>query len=128
MILQSVIAADGATGRHNARFWRELRPIKCVESQVKKMFIHEFRGDRSEVEFLKFAARSAEKLGALLVGLTEEIFASAPKVNEATAKVAVVARGAWACDSCFMLVVGPRVSNVWSFRKASDLSVKDPFH
>lgn len=126
--IESVIAADVPTGRHNAEFWRDLRPIKCLKSQVKKMFVHEFRGDRSETEFLKFVARSAEKLGALLVGVTKEIFASARKVNAATAKVAAASCGAWACDECFVLVLGPRVENVWSFRKASDLSVKDPFH
>ncbi|KAM0897445.1 hypothetical protein ACQ4PT_022579 [Festuca glaucescens] len=126
--IASVIAADGPTRKHNGKFWRELRPIKCLKSQVKKMFVHEFRGDRSKIEFLKFAARSAEKLGALLVGVTKEIFASALKVNEAAAKVAAVSRRAWACDRRFVLVVGPRVANVWSFRKASDLYVKDPFH
>ena len=102
--------------------------MKCVKSQVKKMFIHEFRGDRSEIEFLKFATRSAEKLGALLAGLTKEIFSSARMVSEATAKVGVISCGEWACDECHVLVLGPRVDNVWSFRKASDLSVKDPFH
>jgi hypothetical protein len=91
------------------------------------MFIHEFHGHRSEIEFLKFAARSAEKLGALLVGVTEEIQASARKLSEATAKVAAVSR-TWACGECIVLVLGPRVDNIWSFRKASDLSVKDPFH
>uniref|UniRef100_A0ACD5YMU5 Uncharacterized protein n=1 Tax=Avena sativa TaxID=4498 RepID=A0ACD5YMU5_AVESA len=126
--IESVIAAGGPTGRHNAEFWRELRPIKCLKSQVKKIFIHEFLGDQSEIDFLKFVARRAEKLGALLVGVTGEIFASARKVSEVMAKVAALSCGAWTCDRCIVLVVGPRVENVWSFRKASDLSVKDPFH
>ncbi|XP_051209511.1 F-box/FBD/LRR-repeat protein At1g13570 [Lolium perenne] len=126
--IESLIGADGPTGKHNAKFWRGLcLPIKCVTSRVKKMFIHEFHGHRSEIEFLKFAARSAEKLGALLVGVTEEIQASARKLSEATAKVAAVSR-TWACGECIVLVLGPRVDNIWSFRKASDLSVKDPFH
>ncbi|CAM0943327.1 unnamed protein product [Alopecurus aequalis] len=127
--IESVIAADGPTGRHNAKFWQNLpTPIKCLKLQVKKMFIHEFHGHRSEIQFLKFAARSAEKLGALLVGVTKEIFDSAHKVGEVTAKVAAVSCVPWASDECHVLVVGPRVDNVWSFRKASDLSVKDPFH
>ncbi|KAK1620931.1 hypothetical protein QYE76_026448 [Lolium multiflorum] len=123
--IESALAADEPTGTHNANFWRELRPIECLKSRVRKIFIHEFRGEQSEMEFLGFVARSAVKVRNLLFGVTKEIFASGPMVNEAISKVAALSRGSWNCDNCNVAVVRP---NGWSFHRASDLSVKDPFH
>ncbi|KAM0904329.1 hypothetical protein ACQ4PT_018050 [Festuca glaucescens] len=126
--IESVLAADEPTGSHNTKFWRELCPIECLKSHVRKIFIHEFRGEQSEMEFLEFVAASAEKVRTLLVGVTKEIFASGDKVNEVISKVAALSRGAWNCDECNVVVVRPKVENGWSFHRASDLSVKDPFH
>ncbi|CAM0950990.1 unnamed protein product [Alopecurus aequalis] len=128
--IESVLAADEPAGRHTAKFWQGLPPIECLKSRVKKIFIHEFRGEQSEMQFLKFVARSAEKVRHLLVGVTKEIFASEDKVNEVISKVTALSRGAaWTCDQCSVLVVRPpTMENGWSFRRASDLSVKDPFH
>ena len=86
MILQSVTTDDNTTGRFHAKFWREVHPIKCVKSQVRKMIIHEFRGEQSEIDFLRFVGRRAEKLRALVGVITKEMFASAYKVNEVIAK------------------------------------------
>ncbi|XP_020154617.1 F-box/FBD/LRR-repeat protein At3g14710 [Aegilops tauschii subsp. strangulata] len=122
--IESVIT-DEPTGRHHARFWRELRPIKCLKSHVKKMMIHEFRGEQSEINFLKFVAGSAEKLGTLLLAITEEMFASADEVCKVMIKVAALSRMPWACKGTTQ-VAGPKVDG-WSFREASDLSVNDPF-
>ncbi|KAF8696791.1 hypothetical protein HU200_036428 [Digitaria exilis] len=69
---------DGeATGRHNANFWQEVDPIKCVKSSVNKIFIHEFQGEQSEFGFVKFIAKRARKLQFLVIVLTKETFASA---------------------------------------------------
>uniref|UniRef100_N1QPP1 Uncharacterized protein n=1 Tax=Aegilops tauschii TaxID=37682 RepID=N1QPP1_AEGTA len=119
------VITDEPTGRHHARFWRELRPIKCLKSHVKKMMIHEFRGEQSEINFLKFVAGSAEKLGTLLLAITEEMFASADEVCKVMIKVAALSRMPWACKGTTQ-VAGPKVDG-WSFREASDLSVNDPF-
>uniref|UniRef100_A0ACD5YWG5 Uncharacterized protein n=1 Tax=Avena sativa TaxID=4498 RepID=A0ACD5YWG5_AVESA len=127
--IESTVAADEpAGGSHDTKFWQELCPIECLKSHAKKIFIHEFRGEQSEMEFLEFVAGSAEKVRALLVGVTREIFASDDKVNEVISKVAALSRGEWTCDDCMMLVVRPKVEDGWSFLRASDLSVKDPFH
>ncbi|CAM0879857.1 unnamed protein product [Alopecurus aequalis] len=125
--IESVIAADDkATGRFPAKFWEEAHPIKCVKSQVRKMIIHEFRGEQSEIDFLRFVGRRAEKLRALVGVITKEMVASAYKVNEVIAKAVALSRGRFACNGS-VLVVGPRVENCWSFRRASDPSVNDPF-
>lgn len=134
-ILQSV-TADEPTGMHHAEFWQEVRPIECVKSHVKKVVIHEFRGKQSENEFLEFVSSSAEKLRSLLVVITQEMFASAwdfsislpYEVNEVIVKAGALTRGAWACEDCQLVVAGPKVVDGWSFRRASDPSVKDPFH
>ncbi|XP_039811873.1 F-box/LRR-repeat protein At3g26922-like [Panicum virgatum] len=118
---------DGeATGRYHGRFWREAHPIQCLKSTVEKIVIHEFRGDQSEYEFLKFIAKHAKKLQALLLVLTREKFASAEEVAKITHEVGAISGSKWAADKCLVLLVGPKVKNVWSFRRASDLSVGDP--
>ena len=126
LILQSTIDGE-PTGRYHGRFWREAHPIQCLKSTVGKIVIHEFRGDQSEYEFLKFIAKYANKLQALLLVLTREKFASAVEVAKITHEVGAISGSKWAADKCLVLLVGPKVKNVWSFRRASDLSVGDPF-
>ncbi|RLN24573.1 putative FBD-associated F-box protein [Panicum miliaceum] len=121
-------AIDGeATGRHHAKFWRKAHPIQCLKSTVEKFFIHKFREDRSEFEFLKFIAKHAKKLQALVLVLTREKFASAEEADKITHELGAIGGSKWAADKCLVLLVGPKVKNVWSFRRASDLSVRDPF-
>jgi hexokinase len=126
MIWESVTTDDKATARLHAKFWREIHHIKCVKSHVNMIIIHKFRGEQSEIEFLKFVGRSVEKLRALVAVVTKEIFTSACKLNEVITKAVALSRGAWACHVCVM-VVGPSVEYCWSFRRASDPSVNDPF-
>lgn len=121
------LVVDEPTGRHNAKFWRKLHPIKCLKSHITKMIIHEFRGDRSEMEFVKFVAKSAKELLelGLLVATTTEKFASA---DELMTKVKALSCEEWACDQCKVVMgTGPKVEDLFSFRKASDLSVSNPF-
>ncbi|CAM0944396.1 unnamed protein product [Alopecurus aequalis] len=126
--IQSAVA-DGPTGQNLAKFWREICPINCLKSHVKKVVLHEFCGDQSEFEFIKYIARSAQKLKALLVVLTKEKFASPGQVHKLMCKLKDHTCVPWACKGCVVLVLGPLLKNVWkcSFRKASDLTVDDPF-
>ncbi|KAM3347751.1 hypothetical protein ACQJBY_021582 [Aegilops geniculata] len=129
------VTADEPTELHHAEFWQEVHPIECVKWHVKKVVIHEFRGKQSENEFLEFVSSSAEKLRSLLVVITQEMFASAwdfsislpNEVNEVIVKARALTRGAWACEDCQLVVAGPKVVDGWSFRRASDPFVKDPF-
>uniref|UniRef100_A0A8R7R229 F-box/LRR-repeat protein 15/At3g58940/PEG3-like LRR domain-containing protein n=1 Tax=Triticum urartu TaxID=4572 RepID=A0A8R7R229_TRIUA len=43
------VTANEPSGDHHANFWREISPICCLRSHVKKMVIHNFRGDQNEL-------------------------------------------------------------------------------
>ncbi|GJN18481.1 hypothetical protein PR202_gb05647 [Eleusine coracana subsp. coracana] len=109
---------DEATGRHHARFWREAHHIECVKSHVTKIVIHELHGDQSEFEFLKFIAKHAQKLQALLLMVTKEIFGSVDEINKVNCKLQTCCSCTWANRKCIGLLLGPKPENRWSFLKA----------
>ncbi|CAL4955630.1 unnamed protein product [Urochloa decumbens] len=114
------------SGSQHAKFWQEVRPIECIKSYVKEILIHEFRGEQSEFEFLKFIAKHAKKLRSLQLVLTKEKFASACEVSCQLADL--YARTLpWAAEECDMLLVKSGKESVLGFPTASDLSVEDPF-
>nr|CAB3449723.1 unnamed protein product [Digitaria exilis] len=51
-----------ATSKHNLKCWNEAGQIQCIQQHIKKVVIREFRGTRSELEFLKFIAEHAQVL------------------------------------------------------------------
>ncbi|KAM0894103.1 hypothetical protein ACQ4PT_024681 [Festuca glaucescens] len=115
------------TGRNRAKFWCEVSTVECIKSHVKKMVIHEYRGEQSELEFLKFISRSAQELQTLDVLLNRESLTSVAKATEMTNKLVALSRVPWNCE-CKMMVLGQSYQNDWSIQKASDLTVEDPFH
>ncbi|CAO2183463.1 unnamed protein product [Urochloa humidicola] len=117
---------EGSDGRH-AKFWQEVNPIKCVKSHVNKIIIHEFQGEQSEFGFVKFISKRARKLQTLVLVLTKETLASADEVRKLKDELRVLTKCPWAGKDCKVLLAGPKPDNTWSFAKASDLSVKDPF-
>ena len=126
LILQSSKAGE-ATGRHHAKFWLELDPIKCVKSHINKIIIHEFQGEQSEFAFVKFIAKRARKLQTLVLVLTEGTFASVGELYEVNSQLRALTRWSWAAEGCEVLLVGPKLDCTWNFARASDLSVKNPF-
>ncbi|KAG2598810.1 hypothetical protein PVAP13_5KG393500, partial [Panicum virgatum] len=126
--LHIVSSKDGeATGRHHAKFWQEVDPIKCVKSHINKIIIHEFQGEQSEFAFVKFIAKRARKLQTLVLVLTEGTFASVGELYEVNSQLRALTRCSWAAEGCEVLLVGPKLDCTWNFARASDLSVKDPF-
>ncbi|CAO2208577.1 unnamed protein product [Urochloa humidicola] len=117
-----------ASGGHHAKFWQEVDPnIKCVKSHINNIIIHEYQGEQSEFQFVKFIAKHARKLKFLALVLTKEIFTSAGEVHKVNCQLRALATGSWAADECQVFLMGPKSDNTWSFAKASDLSVEDPF-
>jgi hypothetical protein len=115
------------TGRNNAKFWQQVSTVECIKSHVKKMVIHEYRGEQSELEFLKFISRSAQELQTLDVLLNRESLTSDAKATFVINRLVDLSREAWSCD-CNMRVLGTKYQNDWSIQKASDLTVEDPFY
>ena len=64
--MQSVNTTE-STGRLNLKFWQESGATECVQSRITMMAFHDFRGERSELAFLKFVIESAQKLKMLIV-------------------------------------------------------------
>ncbi|CAO2165415.1 unnamed protein product [Urochloa humidicola] len=115
------------TGRLNAKFWQEIRPVECLKSHVKEIVIHEFQGDQGEFEFLKFITKHAQKLQSLMMVLTYEKSDSADKVYEVNCQLGALCAWPWATGNCKVLLLGSEEEYEISFCKASDLSVEDPF-
>ncbi|CAL4948923.1 unnamed protein product [Urochloa decumbens] len=117
-----------ASGGHHVKVWQEVDPsIKCVKSHVNNIIVHEYQGEQSEFGFVKFIAKHAQKLQFFALILTEEVFASAGEVHKVNCQLRALATGSWAADECQVFLMGPKSDNTWSFAKASDLSVEDPF-
>ncbi|PVH38437.1 LOW QUALITY PROTEIN: hypothetical protein PAHAL_5G257700 [Panicum hallii] len=79
---------------------RSSGPIECVYYHIKKMVLHNLRGDISEIAFLKFITQRANELQKLTLVLPGE---------------------------ALIEVVGPILKRGWNFHRASDLSIYDPF-
>ena len=121
LILQSA-KADKPTGKPKSKFWEDVDPIKCLQSHIKKVVFKNFRGNRSELAFLRFVVKRAQRLQMLVV-----VLADASEEGVA-AKLKPLARSTKRAnrDPEFTILVR-KAGSVWSFRVASDLSQSDPF-
>ncbi|TVU34395.1 hypothetical protein EJB05_16227, partial [Eragrostis curvula] len=126
--IQSNVAGE-ATDWHPAKFWGEVGPIECVKSHVKKIVINEFQGQQSELDFLKFIVKCSPKLQTLQLVLTRGKNVSAEELNEMNCQlVGALGTCTWAAEDCKVeLLPGYGAENAGRFRKASDLSLKNPF-
>ncbi|KAK1646262.1 hypothetical protein QYE76_064067 [Lolium multiflorum] len=115
------------TGRNHAEFWQEITTVECIKSHVKKVVVHEYRGDQSELEFLKFIFTSAQELQTLYALADDETFTTLAKTTDMTSKLGTLSLLAWRRD-CKVMLLGPNSRNELSIQKASDLTVDDPFH
>ncbi|XP_044957660.1 putative FBD-associated F-box protein At5g56700 [Hordeum vulgare subsp. vulgare] len=118
------VTADEPSGENHAKFWQETRPVCCLRSHVKKMVIHDFRGDQNEFEFLKFVAMNAQELQSLLVVLQEGIFSSADKVTEIKDELQCLQ---FPTGISAVLQVSPEAGTALRWEKSFDLTVDDPF-
>nr|CAB3485422.1 unnamed protein product [Digitaria exilis] len=114
-----------ATGKLNLKFWQENGPIESMQSHIKLMSFREFRGDRSELDFLKFFMKNARVLEKVEIMSASGCFTS---VHELQSKVAALDPDNWASDDCSLAVyIGSEGSDIWNFRRGLDVSVDDPF-
>ena len=115
---------DRPTGKHYGEFLSKLSPIECLQSHTKKVVLHEFRGDLSEVVFLHHLTQRVNQLQNLTIVLStdKDILLS---VDDMKVVLRELARPQWASKSCTILLVGPK--HAWNFHEASDLSTDDPF-
>ncbi|KAF8670889.1 hypothetical protein HU200_050154 [Digitaria exilis] len=100
-------------GMDYVKFWREVRPIECLKSHVKKIVIHEFQGARSEFEFLEFIAMCVENLQLMLLVLTKEKSASTDEVDEVKCQMGIrfQCQWLWATEEIRMMLRGSEEEN-----------------
>ena len=125
--LQSQIDEDH-TGKINLKFLQEGGPIKCVVQTMKNVFFYEFKGSKSEVDFLKFIAERARVLEKMVVVVASECFSSGANVN---VKLKPLISAKWINKGCkLQLFKSPCTeagAPTFSHRLASDFSFADPF-
>lgn len=114
---------DEFTGQPHAKFWQEVCPVECINSHVKKIVFHDFHGDKCELEFIDFIARTAQELQALLLMLTSKTYGPVD-VDEVNSQLGVLS---FASEECITSLLGPKVQMVHIFHRSLDLSVDDPF-
>ncbi|TVU07265.1 hypothetical protein EJB05_47313 [Eragrostis curvula] len=114
-----------STGRLNLKFWYESGAIECIQSHVTMMAFHDFRGERSELSFLKFVVESAQKLEVLVVQFANGCVNSGPEAVAQVKSLFAGKRGA--PPPCSLLVLENKLSEgeFWDFERGSDYS--NPF-
>ncbi|CAN6275269.1 unnamed protein product [Urochloa humidicola] len=116
---------DESTGRLKFNFWQESGPIEWIQAHINVMVFHDFRGERSELAFLKFFIESAPMLKRLLIVFGNGCFSSV-----ATSKVNALFAGKKANEHCSLLIFESAFvegSCLWDFQRGSDFSCTDPF-
>ncbi|TVU30152.1 hypothetical protein EJB05_21761 [Eragrostis curvula] len=113
-------------GKLNPKFWKEAGPIECIQRHIKKLVLREFRGKRSELDFLKFIAEHAQVLEEMVVVMTHGYLPS----DQVGAKLrTVMASAKWANGSCRMMVLKSpfdQEGNAWCYIRGFNFS-EDPF-
>jgi hypothetical protein len=128
--LQSIDAESwgGKDNPLNSTFWREVAAIECVGSCLKKLVLDEFSGGANELGFLELLFGRAQVLQKAVVVLPDA--GNAAMIAKAMGKLAPLGSAEWATkEDCPLVVLahsGPG-DHVWSYQRASDLSVSDPF-
>ncbi|KAG2658242.1 hypothetical protein PVAP13_1KG253000 [Panicum virgatum] len=89
------------TGKLNLKFWREVGPIECVQRHIKKVVLREFRGTRSELDFLKFIAEHAQVLEKMVIVLAH---GNSPTDSVGTNLRTKMASANWANPRCELMI------------------------
>jgi hypothetical protein len=105
----------------HTEFYEELDLIGCVQSQIKKVVLHDFRCSQSELSFLKYILKTANRLDSVTLVQAEN---SGGAMDTQLNDLAVLH---WGCQACSISLLAPRQFYGWNFRRASDLSIEDPF-
>ncbi|CAN6242710.1 unnamed protein product [Urochloa humidicola] len=110
-------------GKLNLASWlNKFDGIACVDEHVKRIFMHNFRGERNELAFLKFLFENARVLEVVVIILSEDCLT---QINGVWDKLDDLGSSKWANENARLLVTD--YSSPLSFEMAMDLSMRDPF-
>ncbi|XP_037429794.1 F-box/LRR-repeat protein 13-like [Triticum dicoccoides] len=113
---------SGQPSGKNLKFWNESGTIECIRSCIKRLVFHDFRGDRSEIAFLKFFFEGALVLKEVVLVLANGSFTT---MGDIRSKVKPLMSMKRARDSSIM--VNTNGGSIGNFKRASDFSLRDPF-
>ncbi|KAL6899767.1 hypothetical protein ACP4OV_006425 [Aristida adscensionis] len=120
-------SSSSSTNKINSKFWEEAGAMDCVQRHIKKLVLREFRGKKSELDFLKFIAKSAQVLEEMVIYMTHGM---SPSDQVGTKLRTFMASAKWA-NGCCKLMVFPspfhQEGTAWCFQRAFDFSIQDPF-
>ncbi|KAF8687724.1 hypothetical protein HU200_042652 [Digitaria exilis] len=111
----------------NLKFWKDAGPIECIQKHIKKLVLREFRGRKSELDFLKFIAEHAQVLEDMVIVMTHGF---SPSDNLGAKLRIFMASAKWANACCKMMAFKspfPIQGNAWCHLRGFDFSVEDPF-
>ncbi|KAK3145248.1 hypothetical protein QOZ80_4AG0326160 [Eleusine coracana subsp. coracana] len=114
-----------SSGRLNLKFWQESGAIECIQSRIKVMVFHDFRGGRSELVFLKFFAEGARTLKRVVVVFAKGCLRSIAESD----KVRALFSAKEATEGCTLVVcesVASEDDGIWDYQRGSH-SCHDPF-
>ncbi|KAM0877938.1 hypothetical protein ACQ4PT_035219 [Festuca glaucescens] len=117
---------DRSAGKLNLKFWHESGTIECIQSHIKRLHFHDFRGGQSELAFLKFFFESALVLEEAVIHLD----AGFTSLEEIDSKLEILGSMKRASKASLVVATGcsgPQGGYTRSFKRGSDFSVRDPF-
>ncbi|KAK1647184.1 hypothetical protein QYE76_064989 [Lolium multiflorum] len=117
------------TGELNLKFWEESGDTECIRSHINLMVFKNFRGDQSELRFLKFFLERAEMLKELVIVYGKGYFSS---TTEANSRVKSLFDTTWASNCCSLVLIESKFPideerEILNFKRGSDFSIRDPF-
>jgi hypothetical protein len=117
------------TGELNLKFWEESGATECIRSHINLMVFKNFRGDQSELCFLKFFLERAQMLQELAIVYGKGYFSS---TTEANSRVKSLFDTMWASKCCSLLLFESNFPideerEILNFKRGSDFSIRDPF-
>lgn len=117
------------TGKLNNKFWQEVGAIECVQSHIKLMIFYGFRGERSELSFLKFFLESARMLTKLVIVVSKGSFTSAAEASSKVKPLFAAKRASIECSLVLLESAFQGGEDKWlmNFKTGSDYSTRDPF-
>ncbi|VAH56775.1 hypothetical protein VPH35_042683 [Triticum aestivum] len=117
----------GTSKAINLKFWKDAGPIECIQRHIKKLVLREFRGRKSELDFLKYIAEHAQVLEEMVIVMTH---GHLPSDNLGAKLRIFMASAKWANGCCKMMVFKSpfeQEGTAWCYLRGFDFSIEDPF-
>ncbi|CAL4963037.1 unnamed protein product [Urochloa decumbens] len=118
---------DEPIGKLNFKFWQEAGAIECVKSHISLLIFQDFRGEKSELAFLKFFIESAKMLKNLVIMCAKGCFKSKAEMKSKLQTLVAAKKASKCCLPQVYESAIPEGGCSWNFQIWSDFSHADPF-